>query len=37
MPKASGCCRWNPGDRVAAAVVIAPEAEPNGNGGTLIQ
>jgi DNA gyrase subunit A len=26
-----------PGDRVAAAVVIAPEAEPNGNGGTLIQ
>src|SRR3954453_15959202 len=28
----------DPGDRVAAAVVIAPEAEPtNGNGGTLIQ
>ena len=26
-----------PGDRVAAAVVIAPDAEPNGNGGTLIQ
>ncbi len=26
-----------PGDRVAAAVVIAPEAEPAGNGGTLIQ
>ena len=26
-----------PGDRVAAAVVIAPEAEPTGNGGTLIQ
>jgi DNA gyrase subunit A len=26
-----------PGDRVAAAVVIAPEAETNGNGGTLIQ
>jgi DNA gyrase subunit A len=26
-----------PGDRVAAAVVIAPEEEPNGNGGTLIQ
>ena len=26
-----------PGDRVAAAVVIAPEAEANGNGGTLIQ
>src|SRR5689334_6784454 len=26
-----------PGDRVAAAVVIAPETEPNGNGGTLIQ
>ena len=26
-----------PGDKVAAAVVIAPEAEPNGNGGTLIQ
>ena len=25
-----------PGDRVAAAVVIAPEEEP-GNGGTLIQ
>jgi DNA gyrase subunit A len=24
-----------PGDRVAAAVVIAPEEEPNGNGGTL--
>jgi len=26
-----------PGDRVAAAVVIAPEEEPGGNGGTLIQ
>ncbi len=26
-----------PGDRVAAAVVLAPEEEPNGNGGTLIQ
>src|SRR5450755_577641 len=27
-----------PGDRVAAAVVLAPEAEPaNGNGGTLLQ
>jgi DNA gyrase subunit A len=27
-----------PGDRVAAAVVLAPDAEPaNGNGGTLIQ
>jgi DNA gyrase subunit A len=26
-----------PGDRVAAAVVIAPDEEPNGNGGTLIQ
>src|SRR5436305_1298273 len=26
-----------PGDRVAAAVVIATEAEPNGNGGTLNQ
>jgi DNA gyrase subunit A len=26
-----------PGDRVAAAVVIAPEEEQNGNGGTLIQ
>jgi len=26
-----------PGDRVAAAVVIAPDPEPNGNGGTLIQ
>jgi DNA gyrase subunit A len=26
-----------PGDRVAAAVVIAPEAEPNGGNGTLIQ
>ena len=26
-----------PGDRVAAAVVIAPEQEGNGNGGTLIQ
>ena len=27
-----------PGDRVAAAVVIAPDGEPNGgNGGTLIQ
>jgi DNA gyrase subunit A len=25
------------GDRVAAAVVLAPEEEPNGNGGTLIQ
>jgi DNA gyrase subunit A len=30
--------QMEPGDRVAAAVVIAPEAEPNGgNGGTLIQ
>jgi DNA gyrase subunit A len=26
-----------PGDRVAAAVVLAPEEEPNGNGGTLLQ
>jgi hypothetical protein len=26
-----------PDDRVAAVVVIAPEAESNGNGGTLIQ
>jgi len=26
-----------PGDRVAAAVVIAPEEEGNGNGGPLIQ
>jgi DNA gyrase subunit A len=26
-----------PGDRVAAAVVIAPEEDANGNGGTLIQ
>jgi len=26
-----------PGDKVAAAVVLAPEDEPNGNGGTLIQ
>ncbi len=26
-----------PGDRVAAAVVIAPEADPNGGNGTLIQ
>jgi DNA gyrase subunit A len=26
-----------PGDRVAAAVVIAPEAEPNGGNGTLLQ
>ena len=26
-----------PGDRVAAAVVLVPDAEPNGNGGTLIQ
>ncbi len=26
-----------PGDRVAAAVVIAPEAPENGNGGTLLQ
>jgi DNA gyrase subunit A len=26
-----------PGDKVAAAVVIAPEEEPNGNGGTLLQ
>jgi DNA gyrase subunit A len=24
-----------PGDRVAAAVVLAPEEEPNGNGGLL--
>jgi DNA gyrase subunit A len=29
--------QMEPGDRVAAAVVIAPEAEGNGNGGTLIQ
>jgi DNA gyrase subunit A len=29
--------QMEPGDRVAAAVVIAPEAEPNGNGGILIQ
>ncbi|HME32132.1 MAG TPA: DNA gyrase subunit A, partial [Terriglobales bacterium] len=29
--------QMEPGDRVAAAVVIAPEEEPNGNGGTLIQ
>ena len=26
-----------PGDRVAAAVVLAPDAEPNGGNGTLIQ
>ncbi len=26
-----------PGDRVAAAVVIAPEEDPNGGNGTLIQ
>jgi DNA gyrase subunit A len=26
-----------PGDRVAAAVVLAPEEEPNGNGGALLQ
>jgi DNA gyrase subunit A len=26
-----------PGDRVAAAVVLAPEEETNGNGGTLLQ
>jgi len=26
-----------PGDKVAAAVVLAPEDEPNGNGGTLLQ
>jgi DNA gyrase subunit A len=26
-----------PGDRVAAAVVIAPDAEPNGGNGTLLQ
>jgi DNA gyrase subunit A len=26
-----------PGDRVAAAVVLAPEEEANGNGGTLLQ
>ena len=26
-----------PGDRVAAAVVLAPEEEPNGNGGGLLQ
>ena len=26
-----------PGDRVAAAVVLAPEEAPNGNGGTLLQ
>jgi DNA gyrase subunit A len=29
--------QMEPGDRVAAAVVLAPEEEPNGNGGTLIQ
>jgi DNA gyrase subunit A len=29
--------QMEPGDRVAAAVVIAPEEEANGNGGTLIQ
>jgi DNA gyrase subunit A len=29
--------QMEPGDRVAAAVVIAPEEEGNGNGGTLIQ
>jgi len=26
-----------PGDKVAAAVVLAPEEEPNGNGGSLLQ
>ncbi len=26
-----------PGDKVAAAVVLAPEEEPSGNGGTLLQ
>ena len=26
-----------PGDRVAAAVVLAPDEEPNGNGGSLLQ
>jgi DNA gyrase subunit A len=26
-----------PGDRVAAAVVLAPDEEPNGNGGNLLQ
>ena len=29
--------QMEPGDKVAAAVVIAPEEEANGNGGTLIQ
>ncbi|HTS36786.1 MAG TPA: DNA gyrase subunit A [Candidatus Solibacter sp.] len=29
--------QMEPGDKVAAAVVIAPEEEGNGNGGTLIQ
>jgi len=29
--------QMEPGDRVAAAVVLAPEEEANGNGGTLIQ
>jgi DNA gyrase subunit A len=29
--------QMEPGDRVAAAVVLAPEEEPNGNGGTLLQ
>jgi DNA gyrase subunit A len=29
--------QMEPGDRVAAAVVIAPEEEATGNGGTLIQ
>jgi DNA gyrase subunit A len=29
--------QMEPGDRVAAAVVLAPEEEANGNGGTLLQ
>jgi DNA gyrase subunit A len=29
--------QMEPGDRVAAAVVLAPEEEGNGNGGTLLQ
>jgi hypothetical protein len=38
MPRGVRQLNMEPGSRVAAAVVIAPDAEPaNGNGGTLIQ
>src|SRR6202521_2960146 len=36
-PQGVRLLHMEPGDRVAAAVVLAPEEEPNGNGGTLLQ